>query len=232
MLGTGALLYVTTGTGALAFPPALGVGLIPKIFYQRRYTTVINERRAAWPEAIRDVLAYLAVGSTLHRALAALGTGGPIPLRDTWQRFERNAASLDVAAALELARAELADPVADRVIEAFIAAHEHGRDVIVSVLRSLADNVTRDLQIVEQITTSQTETRVQGAVAGMLPFLVLAYLVTANEGYRSFYRTPAGWVVVSIGVLMAIGGFKLITMLGRIPIEERVLVAPGRARDR
>jgi hypothetical protein len=58
----------------------------------------------------------------------------------------------------------------------------------------------------------------------ILPFVVLAFLVASNESYRSFYRTTSGWIVVSMGVLMAIGGWKLITVLGRIPAEERVLI--------
>lgn len=218
------VIYAATGTPSLAIPPAMAVGLAPRIFYQRRHAQVVAERRAAWPEAIRDVLANLAVGHTLHRSLCLLASAGPTPLRPTWQRYERNSAALDPVTALELVRAELADPVSDRVVEAFIAAHEHGRDVVVAVLRSLADNVTSDLQLHEQITTGQTETRSQAVIAVILPFLVLAFLVSANHGYRSFYRTPGGWIVVTLGVLMAVGGWKLIAALGRIPAEERVLV--------
>lgn len=219
------VIYAATGTAALAIPPAVALGLTPRLYFQRRHAKVLAERRTAWPEAIRDVLANLAAGHTLHRSLCLLATTGPLPLRPAWERYERNAAVLDVAAALDLVRSELADPVSDRVIEAFIAAHEHGRDVIVSVLRSLADNVTKDLQVAEQITTSQTEIRSQAVVAVILPFLVLAFLVAANESYRSFYRTGGGWIVVSIGVVMAIGGWKLITVLGRVPAEERVLTS-------
>jgi tight adherence protein B len=191
---------------------------------------VLAERRGAWPEAIRDVLANLAAGHTLHRALCLLGENGPEPLRSTWARYERNAAALDVSTALDLVRAELADPVSDRVTEAFLAAHEHGREVILAVLRSLADNVAKDLQLNEQITTSQTEIRSQAVVAVILPFAVLAFLVASNENFRSFYRTGSGWVVVSVGVAMALGGWKLITLLGRIPAEERVLAAPEAQR--
>lgn len=218
------VIFAATGTASLAIPPAVAIGLTPRLYFQRRHATVLSERGAAWPEAIRDVLAYLTAGHTLHRALCLLGESGPPPLRPTWTRYERNAAALDVATALELARAELADPVSDRVIEAFAAAHEHGREVTMGVLRSLADNVTKDLHVVEQITTSQTEIRSQAVVAVILPFVVLVFLVASNDSYRSFYRTTAGWVVVSLGVAMAIAGWKLITALGRIPAEERVLV--------
>jgi tight adherence protein B len=227
VLGVAFVIYALTGTASLAVPPAVAIGLAPKIFFQRRQAKVLGERRGAWPEAIRDVLTHLSAGQTLHKSLCLLGESGPLALRPTWQRYERNSAALDVPTALELARAELADPVSDRVIEAFSAAHEHGRDVIMSVLRSLADCVTRDLQLLEQIATGQTETRSQAVIAVILPFGVLAFLVAANDGYRSFYRTTGGWIVVTIGVCMAAGGWKLITLLGRIPAEERVLVGPG-----
>lgn len=218
------VVYAATGTAALAIPPALAVGLTPRLYFQRRHLKVMQERRAAWPEAIRDVLASLSTGQTLHRSLCLLGHTGPLALRATWLRYERNAIALDPATALDLARSELADPVSDRVIEAFSVAQEHGRDVVISVLRSLADNVTKDLQLVEQIATSQTEIRSQAVIAVILPFAVLAFLVASNAGYRSFYRSTGGWVVVSVGVLMALGGWKLITVLGRVPAEPRVLV--------
>ena len=224
------VIYAATGTASLAVPPAIAIGLAPRIFFQRRHAKVLADRRGAWPEAIRDVLASLTAGNTLHRSLCLLGQSGPLPLRPTWQRYERNSAALDVSAALDIARVELADPISDRVIEAFTAAHEHGRDVIISVLRSLADNVTKDLQLIEQIATSQTEIRSQAVIAVILPFGVLAFLVAANDSYRSFYKTTGGWIVVTIGVAMAVGGWKLITALGRIPVEERVLAGRGGSR--
>lgn len=230
MLSVAFVIYAATGTASLAVPPAIAIGLAPRIYFQRRHAQVLAERRSAWPEAIRDVLASLGAGHTLHRSLCLLGDSGPHPLRSTWRRYERNSAALDVGAALEIARSELADPVSDRVIEAFIAAHEHGRDVIIAVLRSLAENTTKDLQLVEQITTGQTEVRSQAVVAVILPFGVLAFLVAANESYRSFYQTTGGWIVVTLGVLMAVGVWKLITALGRIPAEPRVLVKAGGER--
>jgi hypothetical protein len=48
--------------------------------------------------------------------------------------------------------------------------------------------------------------------------------VAANDSYRSFYQTTGGWIVVTLGVGMALGGWKMITTLGRIPVEQRVLV--------
>ncbi|MEZ5257009.1 MAG: type II secretion system F family protein [Ilumatobacteraceae bacterium] len=222
------VVYGLTGTPALAIPPAIAVGMAPRAFYRRRYTAAMTARVAAWPEAIRDVLAHLGVGHTLHRSLCLLGTSGPEPLRAVWTRFERNAASLDVTTALSLAQDELADPVSDRVIEAFIAANERGQSVIIEILRSMADNVSRDVQTAEQIVTNQMEVRSQAVVAVILPFLVLGFLVISNDAYRGFYRSPGGWMVIALGAGMASGGWKLITVLGRIDGEPRVL---GRAKS-
>ena len=120
-----------------------------------------------------------------------------------WRRFAVNASVLTVSAALEEARDELADPVSDRVIETFVAAHERGQSVVVDVLRTLADDVTKDLQLNEQIITGQTEVRAQAVVAALLPFFVLLLLVSSNDGFRDFYRSTAGFVVICIGAGMA-----------------------------
>jgi tight adherence protein B len=223
IVGVFVVVYGLTGTPALALPPAIAVGAAPRAFYRRRRDAVLAARVAAWPEAIRDVLAHLGVGQTLHRSLCALATTGPEPLREVWARYERNASALDVTTALGLVRDELADPVSDRVIEAFAAAHERGQTVIVEILRSLADNVTKDVQSAAEIVSNQMEIKSQAVVAVVLPFLVLGFLVVANPAYREFYRSPGGWMVVALGAAMATGGWKLITVLGRLDTEPRVL---------
>jgi tight adherence protein B len=189
----------------------------------------LEARTASWPEAIRDALAFITVGSTLHSALVQLGRSGPEPLRPVWRRYAVNAQVLDVAAALDAARDELADPVSDRVIEAFAAAHERGHTVVVDVLRTLAEDVTKDLQLAEQIITSQTEVRAQAVWAAVLPFVVLVVLVSSNDGFRAFYRTTAGFVVICTGAGMAFLGWKLINAIGHLPEEPRVLTPPARS---
>jgi tight adherence protein B len=222
--------YGLTGTLALAVVPAVAVGFAPRAFYRRRQRRELAARMAAWPEAIRDVLSHVAVGSTVHHALSELGRTGPEPLRPVWRRYAVNAQLLEVTSALQQARDELADPVSDRVIEAFVAAHERGQSVVLEVLRSLADDVTKDLQLSQQILTGQTEVRAQAVVAAVLPFAVLGLLVSSKDGFRDFYRTSAGFVVICVGAVMALLGWKLINAIGRLPADPRVLSAPGGAR--
>ena len=98
------------------------------------------------------------------------------------------------------------------------------------MLRTLADDVTKDLQLNEQIITGQTEVRAQAVVAALLPFFVLLLLVSSNDRFRDFYRSTTGFVVICIGAGMAFLGWKLIAAIGRLPEDPRVLAAaPTRA---
>ena len=227
MAATFIVAYAATATAPLALVPTVVVGAAPRAFYRRRHDKMLAARVAAWPEAIRDVLTHLGVDNTLHRALVQLGDSGPAPLRPVWQRYARNASVLDTPAALAQVRAELADPVSDHVLEAFEAAYDRGQSTSLSVLGSLADHVTRDVQLREEIITSQAETRSQAVIAIVLPFALLAFLVVTNDAFRRFYSRPFGWVVIGVGATMAFAGWKLISVLGRIPVDPRLLVRKG-----
>ena len=64
-----------------------------------------------------------------------------------------------------------------------MAANERGQTVVLDVLATLADDVTKDLLLAEQITTGQTEVRAQAVVAAILPFAVLLLLVTHQRRF-------------------------------------------------
>lgn len=221
--------YAVTSTASVSIVPAITVAMLPRTFYRRRRDKILAERVGAWPEAIRDVLTHLAVDNTLHRALVQLGRTGPAALRPVWDTYRRNAAVLDVPAALAQVRAELADPVSDHVIEALEAAHERGNQVATEVLKVVAEQVSRDVQLREEIITSQAEIRAQAVFAVVLPFAMLALLVSANEAFARFYARPIGWIVIGFGAGLASIGWKLINTLGKIPTDPRILTRRGHA---
>lgn len=223
MLAAFVVVYGVTSTVSVSLVPAIAVGWLPRTYYRRRRDKLLASRVGAWPEAIRDVLSHLEVDSTLHRALCQLAESGPVPLRPVWATYARNAHVLDVPAALAQVRAELADPVSDHVIEAFEAAHDRGTRVAVEVLESLAEQVTRDLALVEEVITGQAEIRAEAVFAVILPFAMLAFLVASNDAFARFYSRPIGFIVIAVGAAMAAGGWKAINALGRIPTEPRLL---------
>ena len=57
----------------------------------------------------------------------------------------------------------------------------------------------------------------------ILPWLVLVAMTIRDGPFREFYSTPLGLAVVGVGGLMSLGGARLVSRLGRMPEEPRVL---------
>jgi Flp pilus assembly protein TadB len=129
-------------------------------------------------------------------------------------------------------KADLADPVADRVVEALRTLHQKGTSAIaLDILDDLIETTADDVRQVESLYTAEFELRVQAAVVPVLPFVVLAALCAGNSGFRSFYTTRAGAFVVCLGVAMALVGWYAIQWLGRLPAEQRVFTGVSAVQE-
>jgi len=207
---------------------AAGLALwIPRSFYSRRRNRITQERIAAWPDALRDLIAHLKSSMSVHGSLVELGRSGPPPLRPYFNRYTGLAATLDQRTALEVVREELADPVSDRVLEIILVAFEQGSAVVIDILADLANATSGDIALHEEIQTAQLEIRLESRSAAVLPFLVLIMMIATSDDYAAFYRSGAGWLVIAIGGLLCMGGLFAINRLGRIPTEQRILAAGG-----
>lgn len=224
---TFALLVVITATPAVAVVPALAVALLPRAYFARRRTQRLRDLQEAWPDGIRDLVASISAGLSLHQALIALARSGPEVLRAAFDRYPTTARTIGVVPALELVKERLADPTSDRVIEVLILAHERGAPLLSDVLRDLAEATTRDVRALEEMTTESLEQRINARAVFVLPWIVLL-LLTAREGFfQDFYRSPAGLLVVAVGGVLSLTGVAIVSRLSREPIEPRVL---GRER--
>ncbi len=222
-----ALIFGLTGVASLA---AVGGGITlmaPRSMYAKRRRALTRSRLASWPDALRDISSHLRSSLSVHGSLCELGRSGPEPLRPYFNRYAGLAVALDYKSALEVVREDLADPMSDRIIEILLLAFDQGSSVVIDVLDELADSSTLDLRLLEEVETSQLETRLEARGATVMPFVVLAILCATTSGYREFYASPAGWLVVSLGGVMAAGGLVVISRLGHVPSEERILAGGG-----
>lgn len=223
------LVWVLSGAVPVALVPALAVAALPRLWFVRQAQRGADQRVAAWPDALRNLVAHLEAPMSLHRGLVELGRSGPEPLRTPWRRYERLTGALDHRTALEAVKGDLADPVSDRIVEVLQVAHEQGAGVVIDVLRDLADATSKDIRLREEIETAQLERRIEARAAVVLPFAVLVLLCSTSEPYRDFYSSLGGLVVIVVGSAMALVGMTVINRLGRLPIEARVLATPASA---
>ena len=129
---------------------------------------------------------------------------------------------LGTVPALEVVKSELADPASDRVIEVLILASERGGPIVRQILEDLVVTTTKDMKVLDEIESEGLEMKINARAVLVMPWLVLVALTLRPGAFRAFYRSPAGLVVVLVGVALSALGSWWISRLGRAHQEQRV----------
>jgi tight adherence protein B len=198
--------------------------MLPRTYFGRRRTAHLRAIQAAWPDGLRDIGSSLAAGRSLRHALDTLAATGPPPLRDAFTRFPSLARMLGPVAALEVVKAELADPTSDRVIEVLILAQERGGPIVARILDDLVVATTKDVKVLEEVESEGLEMKLNARAVLVMPWLVLVALTIRAGAFRDFYSSSAGLVVVLVGAALCGLGAWWIGRLGRAHEERRVFV--------
>lgn len=227
-----AATYFVTGTALVALVPALAAAMLPRAYFGRRRLARMRELQTAWPDGLRDIGASLAAGRSLGHALVTLAETGPPPLRAAFSRFPTLTRMLGPVAALEVVKAELADPTSDRVIEVLILAQERGGPIVARILDDLVVATTKDVKVLDEVESEGLEMKLNARAVLVMPWLVLVALTIRGGAFRDFYSSSAGLVVVLVGAALCALGAWWIGRLGRAHQEQRVFgsVHPLEAR--
>lgn len=216
------VLTALTGSVFVALVPAGAIALVPRTYFARRSRQRARAVQEAWPDGLRDLLASIAAGCSLTQAVTTMAQTGPEPIRVAFARFPELSRVLGSTAALEVVKAELADPTSDRVLEVLILANERGGAIVRTILEDLVDATTRDLKLLDALETEGLEMRINARSVVVLPWLVLVALTARPGPFRAFYRSGGGVATLVVaGVLTAVGVLVL-SRLGKEPLEERV----------
>jgi tight adherence protein B len=216
------LVWLLSGLVVVAAVPAVIVALLPRTWFTHRRAMEVAKLQEAWPDALRDLMASVASGMSLSRAIEHLSQWGPLPIRAAFARYPVLVRNVGVVGALQSIREQLAHPTSDRVIEVLIVAHERGGTVVPQILGDLASSTTQDLRASEEAETLALEQRINARVVFIIPWLVLVLLTMRPGPFRAFYARPAGMLVVAVGALASLGGMWWVSRLGREPVEPRV----------
>jgi len=229
--GAGALAFAVTSlvTGAVlvALVPAVAASLLPRAYYARRRAVRLREVQGAWPDGLRDLGASVAAGHSLGHALVTLSETGPLALRAAFARYPVLAGMLGPVGALEVVKAELADPTSDRVIEVLILAQERGGPIVARIIEDLVVATTRDVKVLDEIDSDGLEMKINSRAVLVMPWLVLVALTVREGAFRDFYRSSAGILVVALGAVLSALGAWWIGRLGRALAERRVFGGPA-----
>lgn len=221
------VIWATTGLIVVALVPAIVVSTLPNAYYGRKRAQQITEVQESWPDGLRDLVSSVRSGASLPSAIEAMGAYGPAPLRSAFGGFGVYSRSLGIVPALEMVRADLADPTSDRVIEVLILAHQRGGNVVPQILSDLAEATTRDVWTLEQVRSEALEQKINSRVVFVLPWIVLVVMTTRSGAFREFYSTPGGIGIVVVCGLLSLLGIFIAGRLGSQPVEPRVFKGPA-----
>lgn len=182
-----------------------------------------REFAAVWPEAVDNLASAVRAGLSLPDGLGALAQSGPPVLRDAFAQF-----SLDYQVSgrfddsLDRLKDRLADPVADRMVEGLRIAREVGGGDLGRLLRNLSGYLRDEARTRAELEARQAWTVNGARLAVAAPWVVLLMMAFQTD-LIARYGTPVGAVVVGIGAAACAGAYWLMTRIGRLPVEQRIL---------
>jgi tight adherence protein B len=212
---------------AVAPVPALALGAaglgaaIPLAVLSARARALRKTLRLAWPDLVDHLVSGIRAGLPLAEAVGALADVGPAETRVAFRTFERRAmGSGNLASALDGLKADLADPIADRIVETLKMAREVGGSELPSVLRALATSLRADAAVRSEVEARQSWVRGAARLGVVAPWVVLLLLASRPEAAAS-YNSPAGLVLLGVGLAVTVVAYRVMIALGRLPDERR-----------
>ncbi len=217
------LVLALTATPPIAVCFAVMAGFAPTVYVRAKARRRRTELRALWPDVVDDLGSGVRAGLSLPEALIALADRGPEPLRPEFAQFTRDyRASGHFVESLDLLKARLADPVADRLIEALRITREVGGTDLGRLLRTLSQFLRDDIRARGELEARQSWTVNGARLAAAAPWLVLAMLTTQSTTVRA-YNSPLGVLVLLVGAAASVIAYQAMVRLGRLPEDVRVL---------
>ncbi|GAA1765163.1 type II secretion system F family protein [Agromyces humatus] len=198
----------------------LGFALIPALV-RARAARRRAANRAVWPDVVDHLVASVRAGMSLPESVGALAELGPTATRTAFASFDREYRRTgNFSACLDRLKADLADPVADRILETLRMAREVGGSDVTAVLRGLAGYLREDASLRAEVVARQSWIRNAARLGVAAPWLLLVVLASRRETIVA-YDSPAGTALIVVGLAVTLVAYRSMLALGRLPEERR-----------
>lgn len=214
---------VLTGSPPIALCFSLFGALLPVSIVRWRAAKRTASLRELWPEVVDHLRSAIRAGLSLPEALIQLGEKGPLELRPAFRAFGadyRAGGRFDDA--LSRLKERLADPVADRIVEALRLTRDVGGSDLGRLLGTLSEFLRDAARTRSELEARQSWTINAARLAVAAPWFVLLLLATRPEAIRA-YNTAGGVVVLLGGLLISVLCYRVMLRVGALPEDHRVM---------
>jgi len=222
-LVVGVLALGVTRTPAIAACFAAFAAAGPLALVRSRARRQQARLRRLWPEVVDHLASGVRAGLALPEAVAQLAERGPVELREPFTAFaEDYRATGRFGDCLDALKARLADPVADRIVEALRMTRDVGGTDLGRLLRTLSTFLRDDVRTRGELEARQSWTVNAARLAAAAPWVVLVVLASRPEAAEA-YDSVAGLVVLLAGAGSTVIAYWLMMRVARLPDDPRVL---------
>lgn len=217
----GAVIAVLIPIPVLAVIGAAAVAVMGVGYLHRARAIRARTLRAAWPGVIDHIRSGVRSGLAIAPAVGAIPDTVPEDIRSALATFR---ASIDAGMAtdtalVELGR-ELADPIADRIIEVLRVAHDVGGTDLPDVLRHLQRSVRADIAVRDDAHAKQSWIRSASVLAVAAPWVVLVVIGGRGETAAA-YQSLEGSAILVVGALVSGVAWVMMRSIGSLPTPQR-----------
>lgn len=220
-LTAGAAAHAAIGVVALSLAAAGVAAMVPVAAISSRARARRRATRVVWPDVVDQLVSAVRSGLGLPEALASLADSGPEITRGAFEEFTRlHRSTGNFSFAIDELKLQLADPVADRLLETLRMAREVGGTELTSVLRTLGAQLRQESAIRSEVEGRQSWVVNAARLGVAAPWVVLLLLATRPEAAEA-YNSPEGVALVVGGLVVSTLAYRLMLRVGRLPEERR-----------
>jgi tight adherence protein B len=226
-LGVGAFTTIVFFAGTRSWPISGCFGLfggwLPMAVVRWRARKRAAVLRQLWPDVVDHLRSAIRAGLSLPEALIQLADKGPSELRHVFLDFGsdyRSGGQFDPS--LTRLKDRLADPVADRIVEALRLTREVGGSDLGRLLGTLGEFLREGARTRSELEARQSWTVNAARLAVAAPWIVLVLLASRPEAVAA-YNTPAGAAVLLGGLAVSLISYAIMLRIGALPEDARVL---------
>ena len=216
-----AVVFVFVPVVALAVAAGGTALALPTVVVGWRARSQRRANRVVWPDVVDHLVSTVRSGLALPDGVAALASTGPVATREAFAVFEADyAASGNFGRSLDRLKEQLADPVADRILETLRMSREVGGTELPAVLRALASHLRQEAAIRGEVEARQSWVMNAARLGAAAPWVILALLSTRPEAAAA-YNSPTGVAVIVGGLVATVIAYRAMIALARLPEERR-----------
>ena len=221
-----AAVLATLACQSIILGLCVGLGIIAAFFELESRRQFLNHNLIikTWPEVLDSLISAGSAGLSTYEAFNDLSQIGPVALR---RQFKLAVDQLDAGSSVEQVAQELKnefkDPHSDRTLELIRITNQLGGTYYLETLKHFSTVCRQAISLDGELAAKQGWVKGTAKLGVISPWIIVL-LLSARPENAAVYNSPAGLVILLIGLVVCLVAYRLIHSLGKMPATPRMFL--------